>query len=243
RRARLAALFADESAALAAAASVVAAGSDLACHVETIAPVADRDWVRLTQSHFGPIEIEPDFWIVPTWSAPPAGAGRVIRLDPGMAFGTGTHPTTRMCLRWVARTAGERGESWKSVLDYGCGSGVLAIAACLFGAEAVDAVDIDPAAVETTRSNALANGVRVRMKDIPDVSDRYALILANILATPLKLMAPLLANHLAAGADLVLSGILDRQAGGLREAYAPWLDLVVADADDGWILMTGVRRA
>ncbi|MDQ2733426.1 MAG: 50S ribosomal protein L11 methyltransferase [Pseudomonadota bacterium] len=243
QRARLAALFADESAAVAAATSVIAAGSDLACHVETIAPVADHDWVRLSQSQFGPIEIEPDFWVVPTWSAPPAGAGKVIRLDPGMAFGTGTHPTTRMCLRWIARTVRARGESWKSVLDYGSGSGVLAIAACLFGAEAVDGVDIDPAAVETTRANAMANGVRVRTKDVSDVSDQYALVLANILSTPLKLLAPLFAARLVADGDLVLSGILDRQAGELREAYAPWLDLVVDDTDDGWILMTGVRRA
>jgi ribosomal protein L11 methyltransferase len=242
QRARIAALFADEVAAVAAAASVIA-GPEFAAHVESIVPVGDHDWVRLTQSQFGPIEIEPSFWIVPTWSAPPPGASKVIRLDPGLAFGTGTHPTTRMCLRWIARNALMRGKPWSAVLDYGCGSGVLAIAACMFGAEAVDAVDIDPAAVETTRANASANGVRIDTKDIHDVPGPYALILANILSTPLKLLAPLLAARLAESAELVLSGILDRQASEMREAYAPWLDLVVADADDGWILMTGMRRA
>jgi ribosomal protein L11 methyltransferase len=243
QRARITALFADESNALGAAARLIAEGADAACRVETIAPVGDQDWVRLTQSQFGPIAIEPGFWIVPTWSSTPAAASKVIRLDPGMAFGTGTHPTTRMCLRWIARAAAKRVAPWSRVLDYGCGSGVLAIAAGLFGAEAVEAVDIDPAAIETTRANSLANGVRVNAGDVQGVTGQYALIVANILSTPLKLLAPLLAVHLAGSAELVLSGILERQAEELREAYAPWLALAVADIDDGWILMTGVRRA
>ena len=243
QRARITALFADEPGAVAAATSVISLGSDPASRIETIAPVDERDWVRLSQAQFGPIEIEADFWIVPTWSTRPAAARKVIRLDPGMAFGTGTHPTTRMCLRWIAHAAAKRGAPWSRVLDYGCGSGILAIASCLFGAQAVDAVDIDPAAVVTTRANARANDVQAHAGDAQSISGRYSLILANILSTPLKLLAPLLAAHLEDGAELVLSGILERQAEELRDAYAPWLALDVAEADDGWILMTGVRRA
>ena len=160
---------------------------------------------------------------------------RVIRLDPGLAFGTGTHPTTRMCLRWIAAQA----QAWPRVLDYGCGSGILAIGAALHGARAVDAVDIDAAAVEATRANALANGVALRT-GLPELAaGAYDLVLANILAQPLKLLAPLLAGHLAPGAPLVLAGILERQAGEIRDAYAPWCDLAVSDREDGWILMTG----
>jgi ribosomal protein L11 methyltransferase len=241
RRARITALFAEESDAVAAAASLVAAGID-AGHIEAIAPVDDCDWVRLTQSQFGPIEIAPHFWIVPTWSRAPPEAGKVIRLDPGMAFGTGTHPTTRMCLRWIARAAAQRHAPWARVLDYGCGSGVLAIAACLFGADAVQAVDIDPAAVAATRANAEANEVQIDAGETDQAMGRYSLILANILATPLKLLAPLLGSLLQSDGELVLSGILERQADELRDAYSPWLALEVADLDDGWILMTGARK-
>jgi ribosomal protein L11 methyltransferase len=243
QRARITALFADETDATKAAADIVAFGDEVSSCVEGIVAVADQDWVRLTQSQFGPIEIDPGFWIVPTWAAAPPDAGRVIRLDPGLAFGTGTHPTTRMCLRWIARASARRSAPWSRVLDYGCGSGVLAIAACLFGAGAVEAVDIDPAAVETTRANAESNEVPVRAADVQGVSGSYALIVANILSTPLKMLAPLLAARLDEGAELVLSGILERQADELRAAYAPWLALTVADADDGWILMAGVRQA
>ncbi len=243
RKARITALFADESGAVAAAAGLISAGIDAGGHIEAIAPIDDCDWVRLTQSQFGPIEIEPDFWIVPTWSSAPRAASKVIRLDPGMAFGTGTHPTTRMCLRWVARFAMKRDSPWVRVLDYGCGSGVLAIAAGLYGAEGVEAVDIDEAAVDATRANAEANGVRVQADHPDSVAGSYSLIVANILSTPLKLLAPLLASHLARGADLVLCGILEHQADELRQAYAPWLALDVAAADDGWILMTGVQQA
>ncbi len=162
----------------------------------------------------------------------------MIRLDPGLAFGTGTHPTTRMCLRWIARSAAARPAPWPRVLDYGCGSGILAIAAALHGARDVDAVDLDPAAVEATRVNAAANGVALRAGTPELAQGRYALVLANILAQPLKLLAPLLAGHVDAGGDLVLAGILARQADELRTAYAPWCRLDVTDEDDGWVLMT-----
>ncbi len=244
QRARITALFADEMAAVSAAASLASAGLHADSRIEAIAPVDERDWVRLTQSQFGPIEIEPDFWIVPTWSSAPASARRIIRLDPGMAFGTGTHPTTRMCLRWIARAARSGATSpWARVLDYGCGSGVLAIATALFGAADVQAVDIDPAAVTATRENANANQVRLEAGEPASVAGRYSLVVANILATPLKLLAPLLATHLEPGGSLVLSGILERQADELRQAYAPWLKLDVDEVDDGWILMTGGREA
>lgn len=239
QRARVDALFVDEPAATRAAAALVAAGGETGARVLAIAAVADQDWVRLTQAQFGPCEITPEFWIVPTWSGVPDGAAQVIRLDPGRAFGTGTHPTTRMCLRWIARA----GRRWPRALDYGSGSGVLAIAAAKFGAREIDAVDIDPAAVEATTANARANGVAVRGAAPDDVLGPYDLIVANILAAPLMLLAPLLSHRLAGAGQLVLSGILCRQAGELRDAYRPWLDLEVADEDDGWALMTGVLRA
>ena len=239
QRSAVKALFADAEQATQAATLLLAGTS--AAHVRLLRqqPVEDRDWVRVTQSQFAPVEITPAFWIVPSWHEPPPGALRMIRLDPGMAFGTGTHPTTRMCLRWIAADAQGATGPHRRVLDYGCGSGILAIAAALHGSITVDAVDIDPAAVEATRGNADHNGVELRT-GLPDfASGRYDLVLANILATPLKLLAPLICNHLASDGALVLAGILERQADELKVSYAPWLRLDVADIEDGWILMTG----
>ena len=242
RRSLLRALFTDEARATAAATLLLAQDWAHDIGVKSIQPVEDRDWVRLTQSQFAPVAITPDFWIVPSWHEPPAEARRVIRLDPGLAFGTGTHPTTRMCLRWTAQQAPRRSSTWARVLDYGCGSGILAIAAALHGAQHVEAVDIDLSAVESTRANALANGMTLHA-GLPDAAHGdYGLVFANILATPLRLLAPLLCGHVAAGGDLVLAGILDRQADELKSAYAPWLPLTLTDSEDGWILMTA-RRA
>jgi len=208
--------------------------------VQSLSRVEEQDWVRLTQSQFTPVEITPSFWIVPSWHEAPAAATRVIRLDPGLAFGTGTHPTTRMCLRWIARHA--NAARWSRVLDYGCGSGILAIASALHGARAIDAVDIDPAAVTAARANAQANGVTLNA-GLPDAAGGvYPLVLANILATPLKLLAPLLCAHLDIGAHLVLAGILQRRADELIDAYSPWCSLSVSDEEVGWILMTAQRR-
>jgi ribosomal protein L11 methyltransferase len=238
-RSTLRALFEDADAAERAATLLLAQDWAAGLHVQALQPVPDEDWVRLTQSQFAPVEITPTFWIVPSWHAAPPSAERVIRLDPGLAFGTGTHPTTRMCLRWVAQHA----EAWPRVLDYGCGSGILAIGAALYGARAIDAVDIDPAAVESTRANAAANGVALSPA-LPDAAHgRYELVLANILATPLKLLAPLLCGHVAPGGALVLAGILERQAGELKAAYSPWLALDVTDREDGWVLMTARAKA
>ena len=239
KRSRIVALFENDQAATEASTLLLA--QDWAKDVALVAmrPVAEQDWVRLTQSQFAPVEIAPGFWIVPSWHEVPAGAQRVIRLDPGLAFGTGTHPTTRMCLRWTARQAPALAPRWTRVLDYGCGSGILAIGAALHGAGRIDAVDIDPAAVEATRANATANKVSVNA-GLPELAQgQYPLVFANILATPLKLLAPLLCSHVAAGGHLVLAGILERQTDELKAAYAPWLTLQVDDRDDGWVLMTG----
>lgn len=237
------ALFPDEPAATEAATLLLAQDWTSGVHVLAVQPVPEQDWVRLTQSQFAPVPVTPDFWVVPTWHEPPPGATRVIRLDPGLAFGTGTHPTTRMCLRWTALQPAARSARWQRVLDYGCGSGILAIGAALHGASDIDAVDIDMAAVESTRANALANRVGLNA-GLPDAArGRYALVFANILAAPLKLLAPLLCAHVATDGDLVLAGILDRQADELKAAYAPWLSLQETDAEDGWILMTARRAA
>jgi ribosomal protein L11 methyltransferase len=234
QRSKVVALFAKEEDAKEAAVLLAAQDFFESCQILSIALVPDQDWVRLTQSQFAPVEITPEFWIVPTWHEPPAQAQQIIRLDPGLAFGTGTHPTTRMCLRWIAthEVQGQR------VLDYGCGSGILAIGAAKFGAQSIDAVDIDEAAVSATLLNAQANEVSLNA-GLPDMAEgTYQTVLANILATPLKVLAPLLCQHVATGGHLVLAGILDRQAEELIQAYAPFLNLEVADREDGWILMT-----
>jgi ribosomal protein L11 methyltransferase len=239
QRSKVVALFAQEDEAKEAAVLLAAQDFFESCQLLSIAAVPDQDWVRLTQSQFAPVEITPEFWIVPTWHEPPAQAREIIRLDPGLAFGTGTHPTTRMCLRWIAthQVKGQR------VLDYGCGSGILAIGAAKFGAISIDAVDIDEAAVGATQLNAQANEVSLN-SGLPDLAHgTYQTVLANILATPLKVLAPLLCQHVEAGGNLVLAGILDRQEQELIQAYAPFLNLQVADREDGWILMTAQRPA
>lgn len=238
-RSRLRALFHTEAAAVSAAAQVLARGDQPAVQVESIGSLGDVDWVRQTQQQFDPVEITPSFWVVPSWHEPPAAARTVIRLDPGLAFGTGSHPTTRMCLRWIAGAFGANRAAGvpPRVLDYGCGSGILAIAAALHGAGAVDAVDIDPAAVESTRRNGEDHGVTLAVGDPALARGRYGVVLANILATPLKLLAPLLSGHVADDGHLVLAGLLDRQVEELRESYAPWCDLQVSDAEDGWVLL------
>jgi ribosomal protein L11 methyltransferase len=235
QRSTVRALFRDEAQATAAATLLLAQAWAADVHVQALQAVPDTDWVRLTQEQFTPVAITPTFWIVPSWHGLPPAAAKAIRLDPGLAFGTGTHPTTRMCLRWIAQHA----QPWPRVLDYGCGSGILAIAAAMHGALQIDAVDIDAAAVEAARANALANGVELVSATPERATGRYRLVLANILAKPLTLLAPLLCAHVESGGHLVLAGILERQADELRRAYAPWLALEVQASEDGWVLMVG----
>ena len=229
---RVTALFSDLASAEAARRAVQQLGGTDFSHT-AIQDVPEQDWVRLTQSQFDPVEITPEFWVVPSWHAAPEQARTVLRLDPGLAFGTGTHPTTGMCLRWIAQHPGR-----SSVLDYGCGSGILAIGAALCGAEKIVAVDIDPAAVLATQTNAVANGVHI-VSGTPELAvGSYALVVANILATPLKVLAPLLCSHVAPGGRLLLAGILERQCEELTQAYAPYCALEVLDSREGWILMS-----
>ncbi|OZB76373.1 MAG: 50S ribosomal protein L11 methyltransferase [Thiomonas sp. 14-64-326] len=229
-------LFADEAQADAALAALLA--EDILPDLQEVqqSTVEDQDWVRLTQSQFQPVSIADALWIVPSWHEPPEVAAPIIRLDPGLAFGTGTHPTTRLCLEWLARQT----PSQLSVLDYGCGSGILAIAAAKFGAGPVVGVDIDPDAVLATEANAAANDVSVQT-GLPDkVADaQFDIVVANILSAPLKLLAPAIAAHVKPGGWLVLSGILDRQAEELIDAYAPYCALQIDKTLDGWVCLAG----
>ncbi len=254
QRSTIKSLFPSEAEALEAVTLILAQEWATDIHVQGIQPVDEQDWVRLTQSQFQPVPITDTFWIVPTWHEVPAAATVAMRLDPGLAFGTGTHPTTRMCLKWIAQNASAY--QGQTVLDYGCGSGILAIGALLHGAKWADAVDIDPAAVEATLANAEANVAHLKdangtlplLVGLPDLvgeaKGAYPVVLANILATPLKMLAPLLAGHVAAGGHLVLAGILARQEQELKDAYAEvGLQLQVANAEEGWILMTACKAA
>jgi ribosomal protein L11 methyltransferase len=234
-RSHLIALFADEALARDAAKLLALQPFFENSTLLNINSVPEQDWVRLTQSQFEPVPITPSFWVVPSWHEPPAGAQWVLRLDPGLAFGTGTHPTTRMCLKWIAQhpPKGQR------VLDYGCGSGILAIGAAMLGAASVDAVDIDPDAVTAAQANALANQVDLNL-GLPEVAvGVYPLVVANILAAPLKVLAPLLCSHVETGGSLLLAGILERQIMDIQAAYQPYLNLQVADTQEGWVLMRG----
>lgn len=234
-RSHLVALFADEALATDAAKLLALQAFFEDCALLGIDPVPEQDWVRLTQSQFEPVPITPTFWVVPSWHEPPVDARWVLRLDPGLAFGTGTHPTTRMCLRWMA----EHPPTAQRVLDYGCGSGILAIGAAMLGAASVDAVDIDPDAVTAAQANALDNQVLLNL-GMPDIAvGVYPLVVANILAAPLKVLAPLLCSHVDHGGTLLLAGILERQTEEIQVAYKPYLRLQVADTQEGWVLMRG----
>ncbi len=202
------------------------------------ADVPDQDWVRLTQSQFDPIRISQRLWIVPSWHSTPDPNAVSIKLDPGLAFGTGSHPTTRMCLEWLDLHLG----GGDTVLDYGCGSGILGIAAALLGAGSVLATDIDAQALAASRDNATANRVAVSV-GLPDrlPPTAFDVVIANILTNPLKVLAPVLAAHVRAGGRLTLSGILDSQAVEVIAAYAPLLKLDVWRSEGGWVCLTGVK--
>ena len=212
---------------------------DLPWHVR---PVAEQDWVRLTQSQFAPIHIGTNIWVVPSWHDAPDPHALILELDPGLAFGTGSHPTTRLCMEWLeAHPPAQR-----SVLDYGCGSGILALVAKKLHAAEVIGVDIDPQANESARFNSQRNHCEITYF-LPDEfnaqypSRTFDIVVANILSGPLKLMAPMLSGRLAAGGALVLSGVLAEQAKDVIAAYAPFLTLSVWGEREGWVALAGVR--
>lgn len=203
----------------------------------------DDDWVRRSQSQFGPIRVADALWIVPSWHEPPDPAAVVVRLDPGLAFGTGSHASTRLVLQRVAAILRGGEPAGLRVLDYGCGSGILAIVAAKLGAGAVAAVDIDPQALVTTSANASANGVDLRVarpEQLP--AGTYDLLLANILAGPLIALEAELAARVRAGGRILLSGILHAQAEEVRAAYARDFDMSVAAVEEGWALLEGLKR-
>ncbi len=198
----------------------------------------DEDWVRRSQAQFEPVSAGR-LWIGAGWHEPPRQARAVVRLDPGLAFGTGSHASTRLMLQLVDDFV----HGGESVLDYGCGSGILAIAAAKLGAAAVDAVDLDPVAVETTAANARRNGAAVRTfapESLPQ--ETYRLVLANILCQPLVVLAPLLASRTSSTGRIALAGILESQVAELSDAYRPWFDLEPPRLLEGWALVTGVRH-
>ncbi len=201
--------------------------------------VQEQDWVRATQQQFGPLRISERLWIVPSWSEAPDPHALNLRLDPGLAFGTGSHPTTAQCLRWLEANL----PAGASLVDYGCGSGVLAIAARRLGAGRVVAVDIDPSALAATRDNAALNGVDIEVADTDAVdAGPYDVVMANILSNPLKVLAPLLSSLARMDGALVLAGILTTQAHDVAQAYRPWFDLEATFESDGWTCLSGRRR-
>jgi ribosomal protein L11 methyltransferase len=205
-------------------------------HIEAL---AEQDWVRLTQAQFDPIQISQRLWIVPSWHTAPDPQAISLVLDPGLAFGTGSHPTTRLCLQWLDKNIG----GGESVLDYGCGSGILAIAAKKFGAAEVAGVDIDQQAVQSATDNATRNAAHAQFY-LPDAlpQAQYAVVIANILSNPLKVLAPMLAARVRPHGQIVLSGILAEQAEDMRALYGEWFAMHPAILDAGWACLSGEKR-
>jgi ribosomal protein L11 methyltransferase len=206
----------------------------------TVRDVAEQDWVRLTQSQFDPIHIGKNIWVVPSWHDAPDPNALVLELDPGLAFGTGSHPTTRLCMEWLEANPVQG----LTVLDYGCGSGILAMVAKKLGGADVIGVDIDPQAIESAKFNADRNHCKIDFF-LPDSfasstdSRQFDIVVANILSGPLKLMAPMLAGRVAPGGALVLSGVLAEQANEVATAYAPFVNMNVSSELDGWVALAG----
>lgn len=202
----------------------------------------EQDWVRLTQSQFDPIQISSRLWIVPSWHQPPDPSAINLVLDPGLAFGTGSHPTTKLCLSWLD----ENLRQGNTVFDYGCGSGVLAIAALKLGAGNVVGLDIDPQAVTASQENAYRNQCNpAKIKFVTENSDpatQFDVVMANILANPLMVLAPILISLTHKGGAIVLSGILKEQAKEVMETYLQWFDIQITREEEGWVLLTGIKK-
>ena len=204
----------------------------------SIEEIAEQNWVQLTQSQFEPIRINERLWIVPTWHAAPDPAAINLILDPGLAFGTGSHPTTRLCLEWLCSNL----QGGETLLDYGCGSGILAIAAAKLGAVEVLGVDLDENALTAAHDNAAANGVAMQLRHSREpCAEIFDRVVANILTNPLRVLAPLLAARVAPGGHIALSGVLESQAAEVIETYAPFMPLQVAASLDGWVRLEGIR--
>ena len=216
-----------------------AAALGLAPPAYALEALHEQDWVRRTQAEFGPLRITDRLWVVPSWCEPVDPRAINLELDPGLAFGTGSHPTTRLCLRWLV----EHLEPGQSVLDYGCGSGILAIAAAKLGAATVTGTDVDPQAIEASRANAARNGVAVEFA-LPDAlaPGKFDIVVANILANPLRLLAPVLAARVRDGGAIVLCGILEAQVAAVSGAYRRWFKLGAWGSDDGWVALAGRRH-
>ncbi len=240
RSSRVAALFHEES-------DIAAAleRARLAAHLHTVPPihvsrVQDRDWVRQTQSQYAPIRISQRLWVVPSWRAVPDAGATTVILDPGVAFGTGSHATTRLCLEWLD----EHIRPGCSLIDYGCGSGIIAIAAAKLGAGRVVGVDIDPLALTASRYNAEVNQVPISFVSAESaLSESADVVIANILSSPLKVLAPLLAGLTRPGGSVVLSGILEAQADEVSHAYGEWFEVQSGCVREGWVRLEGVRRS
>jgi len=211
----------------------------LAAPAHELRPVADEDWVKKSREQFAPIRVTERLWVVPSWHVPPKPKAINLILDPGLAFGTGSHPSTRLCLEWLDRTIG----GGETVLDYGCGSGILAIAALKLGASRAVGVDIDVDAIVAARANAQRNGVAGEFLDSRiSLALTADVVVANILANPLKVLAPLLVSHCAKGGRIALSGILAPQSKDIQECYAPWIVFDKPSEADGWVCLSGVRQ-
>lgn len=238
-RARLSALFGIERDVPAALLHAFEQAGMTPTSAYEITRVEDDDWVRRTQSQFTPQHVAPRLWVVPSWHEPPDPGALNIMLDPGLAFGTGTHPTTRLCLRWL--DAQVRGG--ESLIDFGCGSGILAIAALKLGAARASGIDIDPQAVQAACRNAGQNRVAATFGSAAEnLSGPAQIVVANILAQPLRVLAPLLAGLTLPGGRLALSGILLEQVDEVQETYSAWYDFEPAQNEDGWVLLSGIRR-
>jgi len=201
--------------------------------------VPDEDWVARSRSAFGPVRVSARLWVVPSWHTPPDPGAVNLLLDPGLAFGTGSHATTRLCLRWLER----RIAGGETVLDYGCGSGILAIAALKLGAARAVGVDIDQDAVAAAEANARRNGVAGEFFESDSLPALAAdIVVANILANPLKVLAPIISERCRPGGRIALSGILAEQGADVANAYAPWIDFATPEEDEGWVCLSGMRR-